>query len=265
MKHRHFLTDSISSSSASHISLGILLHMANGLTFAHAWASARCSLSPQPLILFGCTLYWVVALLHFTVPQLDVASLIPDYHFILNGSNSLQNLSVPDDCKHTDISFSPEWQDWTQSDVFHCQRDWIEFWYSPGLGSSPSSPVGMLQMKLVFIFSLSSCPMCCVDVGVSSAVLGWGLVGRSSPPSPLPSCSSSSQGCLWPPAATKPSAPAMSASVLSRWAQWSANSHSQPLCHLVIPPSFLRKSWLLFLMLYTMWILVVQTENLELF
>lgn len=31
--------------------------------------------------------------------------------------------------------------------------------------------VGMLEMKLVFICSLSSCPMCCVDVGFSSAAL----------------------------------------------------------------------------------------------
>lgn len=43
---------------------------------------------------------------------------------------------------------------------------------------------------------------------------GWGLVRWSSPPPQL--SSSSYQGCLWPPAATKPSARATSASVSSR-------------------------------------------------
>lgn len=56
----------------------------------------------------------------------------------------------------------------------------------------------------------------CVSVRPS----GWGPLSWSSPPRQL--CSASCQDSLWPPAATRPSAPATSASASSRWGLKSA-------------------------------------------
>lgn len=96
----------------------------------------------------------------------------------------------------------------TQLQVFtfplvECQ--WFSFVYF----SSPSVPGLWGPVLSCLVLCWCRCFQC--RAGEPS---GWGLVCWSSPPPPL--SSSSYQGCLWPLAATKPSARATSASVSSR-------------------------------------------------
>lgn len=89
----------------------------------------------------------------------------------------------------------------------NCPQWWFRF------PCDPSSPPWLPSRLLCWC----RCSQCCA--GEPS---GWGLVSGSSPPPqpPPPLFSSSCQDCRWPPAATKPCAPATSASASYRWG-WS--------------------------------------------